>query len=522
MACDGGASAVVAIDLQTGTRRFQIQLDAMPLAVTAARKAIVVAGEALGGAQQAGQARDAPVVYAFDALTGSLDWSAPLPIQADAPVAVAIAADGVSVYAVGPAPASSGLGSGESAPQGINLIAFDGGGRVVAPTPLRFTAPADRTANLTLAVKPQGDRAFFAGAALAINPRGDRLVSTSRPTAVIAVGHREPSAWTLTAGTVVPVPRPGEVPGIDAQLTGGALSQVVPVAPGCFHDLTVNVMVPESSAGADAATETFWLDATGALLRSDSLALPVSNLFVTRRTRAVPPAGSAQAEVRVSVTGDRCMLRAVSLKSTDELLQDDAWEPDPATPASIVVTGNVGGTAYRNVGTEDAALEQHLELDPSLTYALDFSGDATPGGQPRTRTSSYGTQMRAARRPEHRSRSRSPGSGSRAAPRGSPCRRPAPVPISALSCPRTQRSRWNGCKCFRSIWRQSRSPSSRSPLENFTSPARRSSTTCRPCPDRRRRAAASARPPHSARRPVINPVPIRRPRRRRRPGRPCG
>ena len=380
VACDGETPVIVAIDLQTGTQAFQIQLDAFPLAVTAGSKAIVVVGAALGAGEQAGQGAATSMVYAFDALTGSPDWSTSLPVQADTGVAAAaIAADGVSVYAAGLAPTSSGMGSGESAALCLNLVAFDGGGRMIAPTPLEFTAPAGLTDTLTLAVKPQGDRVYVGWGPLAINPRGDHLVATSRPIAVIAAGDREPSAWTLTAGTVVPVQRPGEPPGIDAQLTDGALSQVVPVAPGCFHDLTVNAMVPESTGGPDAAAETFWLDATGALLRSDSLTLPASNLFVTRRTRAEPPAGSAQAEVRVSVTGGQCTLRTVSLKSTDELLQDDAWQPDPAAPGSIVVTGSAAGTTYHNAGTQDAALVQPLTLDPSLAYELDFSGDATPG-----------------------------------------------------------------------------------------------------------------------------------------------
>ena len=499
VACGSNPPAIVAVDLQTGTQKFRIDLDARALAFTVGSQTIVVVAEEPGGGQQSGQAQQAPTLKAFDALSGKPEWSAPLPVQADAPIAVAIAADGTSIHAVGVAPDSSGVGVGESAALNLNLITFDERGSPVTPATLTFPAPTARMAGCALAVKPQGDRIYVSEGPLAINPQGDRLVSADKTIAVIAVGNRALSAWTLTAGAAVPVRLPGEPARIAAQLDDGALSQVVAVAPTCFHDLTVNARVPAGGGSPDAAAETLWLDANGALLRSDSLALPASELFVTRRSRAEPPPGSAQAEVRISVTGGSCVFRTVCLKASDELLRDDAWEPDPATPASIVLTSDAAGTTYRNVGTADAAQIQQLAFDPGATYELDFSGSATPGASNANPylelrySDASGANVGAPQRIAIIG-----GGIRRAAPRSSPCRRRAPQRTSASSCRRTRRSPSNACRCLRNIWRQFRSLSSRNPPESFTSRARRSSTTWSPCPDRRFRPAASARPPRPA------------------------
>jgi hypothetical protein len=115
------------------------------------------------------------------------------------------------------------------------------------------------------------------------------------------------------------------------------------------------------------------------LLREDPLVLPASTRVVRQQTRLTPPPASAQAEVRIRVSGGLCVVRACSLQTSDALMQDAAWQPDPAT-APVLATTDAARTIYRNVGSTDAALVQSIAVAPASDYLLDFRGTTSGGG----------------------------------------------------------------------------------------------------------------------------------------------
>jgi predicted flap endonuclease-1-like 5' DNA nuclease len=371
-----GDSQLAGYDLQTGTERFRIAVGAPQPAL-----ALTPDGATLVAINQTSE-----LVIALDAATGSQKWAASLPPPSASstqvvPLGVAIAADGATVYAVGgPQEGMTPSGAVAAALPSAVLYAFDANGRLVPPS---ITLPVAAGA-AAIAVKPQGDRVYVARTALAMAPSGERLAVSGGGITVapIAVGDRRPANWTLTAGQISAEQSADDPSRIEARLTNGSLSQVVAVASGCSHDLTVaSIVEADSDAGsaANAVAEIYWLNATGARLRGDSLTLPQSAVVVTQRSRLVPPEGSAQAEVRVRVAGGDCVLRTVSLKSTDTLLQDDAWQPDPSTTSLLPITHDAGGTTYRNVGTGDGSVIQSAALAVTGSYLLDFSGRVIGG-----------------------------------------------------------------------------------------------------------------------------------------------
>jgi DNA-binding beta-propeller fold protein YncE len=371
LAPDGGSAyvadqaAIVVFDLATGLARYSIPVAASMLALSSDGALLVAIDD---------QGR----VAAFNAANGGASWTASMPQNLPAR-AVAFAADGNSVYAAGAFNPQTVI---------VPLAAFDPRGNVIQTIPKASAAapaaPVTTNVKITLAVKPQGDRIYVAVSPLAVDPAGDRLLVAGSSVIAVPVGTRQPVAWTLTAGTVKPfLDNPKR---IAAELAEGALSQVVAVAPTCFHRLSVDAMVTGDALGhgggpavethepADAVAEVFWLDAAGTLLRTDSLPLPPSRLFVPQDLRLTPPATSAQAEVRARVAGGRCRLRSVSLQTTDALLQDDAWKP--AASASIASTRGATGTTYRNLITTDAAVAQTIVVDAGSAYELDLRGVA--------------------------------------------------------------------------------------------------------------------------------------------------
>jgi hypothetical protein len=368
-------TAIVALDLVTGTQGLRIPVSASALALGPDGATIFAIDE------------DTRQVASYDAASGAMQWTTALP-QNFMPRAIAAAANGSGVYAVGAAPAD--INMPVEPPAAFALVALDMRGRVTQSVKLpRLTGQT-----IALSAKPQGDQLYVADAPIALDPAGRHLVAIAPVGTIIAVaiGVRQPVAWTLTAGSVTPLPSPNVPLEIAAYVAdGGALSQVVAVAPGCFHDLTVEAMVksPSTSEGfspstrgvaVEAVAELFWLDAGGALLESISLTLPVSTRLVRQRRRAIPPPATAQAEVRIRVTGGTCILRSVSLRTTDALLQDDAWQPESNTHASRVTGG--GGTTYQNLGAVEAAFTQTVALAKSTPYEIDFRGStvADPSG----------------------------------------------------------------------------------------------------------------------------------------------
>jgi hypothetical protein len=360
-------AAIVALDLVTGTQGLRIPVSASGLALSPDDATIFAIDE------------ETRQVASYDAASGAAQWTIALP-QNFTLRAIAAAANGSGVYVMG------------TAPPGIDasaLVALDMRGRVIQSVRL----PSMRGQAIALRAKPQGDQLYVADAPIALDPAGRHLVAIAPVGTIIAVpiGVRQPVAWTLTAGSVTPLPSSKVPLEIAASVAnGGALSQVVAVAPGCFHDLTIEAMVQSQSTSegfsantgrvaAEAVAELFWLDAGGALLESISLTLPVSTRLVRQRRRAIPPPATAQAEVRIRVTGGTCILRSVSLRTTDALLQDDAWQPESNTHASRVTAG---GTTYQNLGAAEAAFTQTVALAKSTPYEIDFRGStaADPEG----------------------------------------------------------------------------------------------------------------------------------------------
>jgi hypothetical protein len=376
-----GNSEIAAVDLRTRMPLYSISIK-MPA------PAIAVSPD---GATLAAIDQSVARVVTFRAATGAPCWAAGLPAGL-MPQAVAFAADGSSVYVVADAQ-STPTGGTAAAAQGseLTLVAYDANGRQRVVLPLAVTAVAP----ISLAVKPQGDRIYIAGAAMALDPGGGRLAVgiNGAVVGVVGVGERRPSGWSLTAGQVEPTALPdfaaaGAVPlddpgRIAALLTAGALSQVRPVAEACLHDLSVAAILPQGkpSGTAEAVAEVFWYNAAGTFLRGDMLPLPPANVVATQRSRLTPPPGSAQAEVRVSVTGGSRAFDSVSLRTTDALLQDEVWQPDPALPARIVATSDVTGTTWRNLGANNGALKQSVTLSSAAPLELAFRG-AVISGQP--------------------------------------------------------------------------------------------------------------------------------------------
>lgn len=377
-----GSGEIAAVDLRTRTPRYRFTL-ATP------GKSIAVSPD---GASLAAIDQSALRVVTIDAATGAPGWIASLP-SGQMPQAVAFAADGSGVYLVADARSTPPGGTVPATTNGsaLTLFAYDANGRQRDVLPLGVSTGGVAA----IAVKPQGDRVYVAGTPLALDPGGGRLAVGVNGAAVgvVAVGVRRPSGWTLTAGQVEPVALPdffaaGAAPPDDpgriaALVTEGALSQVCPVAETCRHDLSVAAITPQRLARstAEAVAEIFWYDAAGAFLHADALPVPAANIVVTQRRRLTPPSGSAQAEIRVSVTGGFCAFDEVSLVATDALLQDDAWQPDPTLPARLVASSDASGIVWRNLGASDGALTQSATLSSAAPLELGFRG-AVVSGQP--------------------------------------------------------------------------------------------------------------------------------------------
>jgi predicted flap endonuclease-1-like 5' DNA nuclease/outer membrane protein assembly factor BamB len=363
IAASDTAGAIFALDLTTGTTRYRIAIEALGLTLTTDGATIV----AIDAANNR--------LASFDAATGTPGWVASLPQQLVARAVIA-PVNGGGVYVVA-APTSSS--------SDLSLLAFDDRGGVGPGPAIALGTFSGK--QIALAVKPQGDRLYVAMTPLALAPAGDRLVAVgvegaAAIIAAAAIGTRQPTAWTLTAGSVVSE-QAGDPPLFETILSAGSLSQVVAVVPGCSYDLTIETLVTHAlrmlTRTAEAVAEVFWLDSSGTLLRGDSLALPNSTLFVRQQMRLTPPPTSAQVEVRVRVADGICVLRTTSLRMSDSVLQDDAWQPDASAPSSIAVTKTATATTYRNAGVADAALVQGLTLAANTVYLLDFSGTAIAG-----------------------------------------------------------------------------------------------------------------------------------------------
>jgi hypothetical protein len=361
---DPTGAAIFALDLTRGITLYRLAIDAPDLTLTADNATLI--------AVDAANKR----LASFDAATGAPGWVASLP-QRLVPRALIAAASGNGVYVVAASSSDS---------TALSLLALDGSGRFAPTSAIALGSfSGDR---ISLAVKPQGDRVFVAATPLALSPAGDELVAAGEDAqgtiiAAVAIGTRQPTAWTLTVGTVVTAETSDAPPSLAAFLSEGSLSQVVAVAPGCSYDLTLDTLVMHQRRAptqvSEAVAEVFWLDSSGTLLRGDAEILLNSTLFVRQQIRLKPPPTSAQAEIRIRVAGGTCVLRTVSLIMNDSLLQGDGWHADPATPSTIVVTKTETATTYRNAGIAAAALAQNIIVQANTTYLIEFRGSAITG-----------------------------------------------------------------------------------------------------------------------------------------------
>jgi len=359
-----GTASVFSVDLNTGIQRRLSTINSSSLAVTFDGKLLVITDISNNKVQ------------ALDTADGSVEWTMS-PAGGATPLAVAAAANGSDIYLV-----SSAVGGGPT------LAALDERGRVIQTTPLKLDVP--EIGALSIGVKPQGDRVYVAATGwatnntIAMDPAGSRLlVRAGTQVSSVPVGSRQPSAWTLTAGAIVPQSPAVGGSGVEAVLTNGSISQVVAIAPPCFHDFTVQAVAQSNSFRrvtdvdpVDAVAEVHWLDTAGTLLRTDSLAIPSANQLVTQRARFTPPVSAAQTEVRVRVASGIVVLQTVSLQSSDDLLQQNAWKSDKAASAFFAAGSKTGSQTFRNPGAADLAYTQRVTLTETGDYQLNFRGSA--------------------------------------------------------------------------------------------------------------------------------------------------
>jgi hypothetical protein len=361
-----GNPAVVAIDITTWRPAFQVTLTApFGIAVSADGGTLAVI--------------DAARIRTFDAATGAAGWSAALP-SVQTSLAVGFAAHGGGVYVVG------GMTPPGTTSSHAVLCPFDARGRAGSTVDLTMPTLAASGGRLWLAVKPQGDRVYVATTPAALDTAGARLAVAISHTDLrsVAVGQRLPVGWALTAGQVdaIPAADPAVMTrAIMAQLIEGALSQVCPISAACLHDLSVTAIsvTGQRFAPGDAVAELFWYGANAALLRTDTMALPVSSVAATQRRRLTPPASATQVELRVSVTGGAVGLLRASLRSTDAMLLADAWRPDPALSGRLVAVTGSAATTWHNLGADDGALSQTATVAAGVPLELQFSGAVVAG-----------------------------------------------------------------------------------------------------------------------------------------------
>ena len=421
----GANPEVVAIDLAAETERYRFPFAAARLAVSA-DDALLIALDP-NGAQVAAFRTGSGISAWAVALPGGLDPASQLAAAA-IPIDVATTALGIYVlvarYPGGAAALVAAASNAVAGPAGAPAAARPGviaaataqlresaiyalgpdGSVLDAADPVE-ASPGQLLAKL--AAKPQGDRLYAAHVTrMAVHPSGNPLcvlATGGQQIASIPVGVRQPSHWSLTAGSVAPIARPDGSAGLLAALTDGALSQVVAVSPLCPHVLAVNAQVGPDDAlqmrrtavtdasvalatAPDAAADLLWRDAAGTLLRQDTLALPRSLRSVTRTLQVSPPAAAAQVEVRLRVDAGVCRLQSVSLHASDALLQEAGWvQESAATSASIAMLRRPGFAVYRNLGASDATLVQTTAVPAGalLELSVDARVLSTAGANPR-------------------------------------------------------------------------------------------------------------------------------------------
>ena len=207
----------------------------------------------------------------------------------------------------------------------------------------------------------------------------------------IVTGAALPVEWTLTSGAVEPRCLAGDVvavlgsrarrPGERTPPRGpSALSQVVPVTPGCRYALSFTGVADQP----DSVAEVLWRDTSCGLAQSEQIPVaeldrsqgatgaPAPSLVLHRKTFDAP-AGADQAEVRFSVpSGAHAMIGAVSLRGSDAAVRNEdlrerdgdrpaGWDLDP--PGSQVsLEPAAGAVTVENPNGTAAALVQSITV----------------------------------------------------------------------------------------------------------------------------------------------------------------
>lgn len=370
---DNQTPSIIVCNLITGFNQSLGAFGAQSLALTADGKTLL----AVDSSKQ---------LRAVNTADGTVNWS--MILTGSGPFAVATAANGISFYLASVDTSNSGSSS-------LFLTGIDSTGKATQPSKLPQYAAGTKAPFME--VTPQGDNVYVATSPMALDPAGTHLlIRSDSQLAAFPIGSRQPTAWTLTAGTITPTLTGDTQPTVVASLQEGSLSQVIPVSPSCFHDFSVSALAQRSgqslvrggsiggpSGSTDAVAEVLWLDATGKLLRTDSISVPIALQYVNQTTRFAPPAGTAQAEVRARVAGGTLLLRKASLQSSDDVLLPGAWQSGGVvTHAGI---NPLGVQTFRNTGTSDLTFSQHVALTTTGDYQLNLVAKAvaTPTTAPR-------------------------------------------------------------------------------------------------------------------------------------------
>jgi DNA-binding beta-propeller fold protein YncE len=261
------------------------------------------------------------------------------------------------------------------------------------------------------------------GLAAAISAHGDRLfiVGDDAGLSFLSIGSRAPADWFVTSGTpsvptrVLPVclapqspaklvvlfgNRPGRT--LEVNTAAAGLSQVVPVSGPCGYEFSFLGLADDP----DATAEIFWLDPTGALLRTDACASPFqerSTGFRSRgfatvrmpdfnllpvRARLTSPPGAAQAEVRFTAPPRVFLLLAqASLKGTAQISGNadfqlagrgipTGWLLKAEYSRGVSVTTSIAGLRFTNDSPANAELVQSCSIASNRQYFLNLNGAA--------------------------------------------------------------------------------------------------------------------------------------------------
>lgn len=349
----------------------------------------------------------------------------PAPSSPDASL-IAVSPDGRTVVLLA-AFATSGTGRLDIAAAGSAMTSIP-----LPFSPRGLTLSADgRTALLGTAAGTAlhrvdlASRTVTAGASIGVQPAalsmaavdGHRLAAlefspagvsgaTGRPRlSVVDFGTPLPEAWTITAGSFLPVclPDPFHIAGnlggrsAENKLTPmSSVSQALPASSGCLYEFSFHAI-----ATADGGFgEVIWRGGGCASTLTTRVPIQVMsapavrNVAVTlrlHRVRVMSPAGVTQAEVRFRVTeGVQAVVDRISLRPADGPLTNAdfletgggavpaGWTLTPAAAPGFRFTAD----GVENIGADPLQLSQQVTFEPATPFRLEVSGNPRSGAAP--------------------------------------------------------------------------------------------------------------------------------------------